>query len=62
MCRTDSGHKTAYEAKTKIFMWPTYYAVILVFIPRDESEFMVPSILLPLGSFLSTALSESESK
>jgi len=53
--------KTAKEAKLKMFIWPLYYTVAPVFIQTDESEFTVPLISLSLGSFFSTALSESES-
>jgi hypothetical protein len=53
--------KTAKEAKIKMFIWPLYYMVAPVFIQTDEFEFTIPLISLPLGSFFSTALSESES-
>ena len=44
-----------------MFIQPLYYTVAPVLTQTDESEFTVPLISLPLGSFFSTALSESES-
>jgi len=53
--------KTAKEDELNIFIWPLYYTAVPVFTQTDEFEFTVPLISLPLDSFFSTALSESES-